>query len=263
MVENKSFIVIILIVVPIYLIYFFVSLCKVIKKFKKLKKSIESDKKSINKYKEYQWHKYGLIVWIILFPIIFILLTIMVLDYTKRLTGIYDNNYIIQKCKIVDVDEGRSNSDKISCKNDNLNTKHTVVEYGDLEYEDMGKFACIKYYPNIEVIEILKKDDKDNLSCEGYYWSKENSKSTNLNYSVLKCDSISINNNIIDCSIGSSTKISNIKIENEKNLKEKDGICLKYYWNNNTGEILEVNKSNKNFSCDKLIKQEETKDNKN
>lgn len=263
MVENKFLIVIILIVIPAFLIYFCVCFYKLLKKLKKLKKSMESDKKNLKIYSEYQRHKYSVIAYVILMPIVFILLIYGFLDNSKRLTGIYDNNYMIQKCEITEVDEGRSRADKISCKNENFYTKYTVVEYGDLDYEDERKYACIKYYPNVEVAEVLRIDNKDNLSCEEFYWPKENDKSTNLNYSVLKCDVNAINSNIIDCSIESSTKISNIKIENEKNIKEKDGICLKYYWSDNTGKILEVNQSNENFSCDKYIKQEETKDNKN
>lgn len=237
--------------------------------YKEIKKYKSFDVTNVNAkiYYERQQCKEKIIAMTIGFIVLCVFFICSVIYFPEIISGTYDKNYMVEKCEITNfIEKTKGAYNEMSCHSDNFDITNDsfVNESGDkLYYDDIGKFACIKYYPDGPIIEIMRIGDNENLTCDDFYWSGHTSNDkTNYNYSVIKCDVKKNNNGIINCEFEGTVKINNVKLLNEKDIKEKSHVCLKYYWDNNTGKILYVNDTNKNFNCDRYLKTEEEKDKK-
>lgn len=237
------------------------SLYNEIKKYK----SFDITNMNTKLYYERQQCKEKIITMIIGFIVLFVLFIFSIIYNPKIIVGTYDNNYMIEKCEITNfIEKTKGAYNEMSCHSDNFdiaNESFINASNEKFDYDDIGKYACIKYYPETYLIEIKQIGDGD-MNCDKFYWPGHDiDDNTNYNYSVIKCNVKKNDNGKINCVYENNTKINNVTLLNDKDIKEKNYVCLKYYWDNNTGEILYKN-DNKNFNCDKYLKQEEEKDNK-
>lgn len=251
----------------IFLLGFIIALLKSIYKDIKKYKSFDVTNVNAKIYYERQQCKEKIITMIIGLIIVIAFFLYCIINLPKKIVGTYDNNYMIEKCQIVDyIEKPKGAYNEMSCHSDNFDiTNDSFVNKSGEEfyYDDIGKYACIKYYPDMYVVEIMKISDNENLICDNFYWPGKNiNDKTNYNYSVIKCNIKKNDNGKINCEFEGTVKINNVKLLNEKDIKEKSHVCLKYYWDNNTGEILYKNDNSKNFNCDSYLKTEEEKDKK-
>lgn len=244
----------------LFAIFIYLIFC-VIKELRLYKNFDLSKKMDLKKYNKIQDVKTRIIAYIILSICIGLLSILALFNLPKIITGFYDNNFIIHECEITDyLYNGVGNPDMLSCKNDNLeiNGIEFYSRAESIDEDSIGNYICIKIKPNRGNAEIIKMSNEHNLSCDEFYWQNKNEKNeVNYNYSIVKCEISKYEKNRINCRINNKIYLKEIDLLNNEPIKKHNKICLKYYWNNNTGEVLYSDDSNKKFSCDDYIEQEE------